>query len=320
MLAKRLQRWLKSPASYKIETIKRRLRLSAIMGGALTPIFKIARTLDSRSLRIAGFDSIPKSRTFTLAADGNDQFLCLSSDTAVSRMTYINGIFDFDKIQTAIRCIGTGFQLHTLVDVGANIGTICVPAVARGLAQRAIAIEPEPVNFRILMANVYLNDVADRIVCHNMAAGEEDGNTLQLDLSPDNSGDHRVHSDKTLNFHFEQDRRSISVASGRLDTLVPSPDRTSTLIWMDTQGYEGFILRGAQNILQARIPIVLEFWPYGMTSAGSFPALKESLLSYTNYFDLRADTPKPEPISERAINDLFSRFDGTIGFTDILLV
>jgi FkbM family methyltransferase len=271
-------------------------------------------------MRVAAFDSIPKSRTFTLAADGKDQFLCLSSDTAVSRMTYINGIFDFEKMQTAIRCIGSGFKLHTLVDVGANIGTICVPAVVRGLAQNAIAIEPEPRNFRTLMANIYLNDVADRIVCHNVAVGQEDNQTLRFDLSPDNSGDHRVHSDQSLNFHFEHDRKSILVASSRLDTILPSADRSSTLVWMDTQGYEGFILKGAQTILKARVPIVLEFWPYGMTSAGSYSALKESLLNYTTYFDLRADDPRPEPISESAIDGLFSKYEGTIGFTDILVV
>ncbi len=36
--------------------------------------------------------------------------------------------------------------LTSLIDIGANIGTICIPAVKCGLFDRAIAIEPEPLN------------------------------------------------------------------------------------------------------------------------------------------------------------------------------
>jgi FkbM family methyltransferase len=320
MFLRRLQQWLNKPVSDKIESIRRRFRLSTVLAGFLMPIFKIARSLDFRTLRLAAFDSIPKSTAFVLATVGKEQFLCQSSDVDVSRMTFVDGVADFEKIEKAIQCLGQRFKLHTLVDVGANIGTICIPAVARGLAQRAIAIEPAPTNFRTLMANIYLNDVADRIVSHNQAVGQEDGQTLRFDLSPHNSGDHRVHSDQALTFHFERDRKSILVPSSRLDTLIQSPDRSSMLIWMDTQGYEGFILKGAQRLLQARVPMVVEFWPYGMTSAGSFPALREGLLNYTVYFDLGSKAPKPKPLSESALDTLFSQYDGTIGFTDILVV
>jgi FkbM family methyltransferase len=320
MFKKRLQRWIESPLSYKIDTIRRRVRPSAVIAGVLTPAFRLARSLNFRSIRIAAFDSIPKGRKFSLASDGLDQFLCIASDVAVSRMISVEGIFDFEKVKTAIRLLGPSFKLDTLVDIGANIGTICVPVLARGLAQNAIAIEPEPKNFRTLMANVYLGDVADRITCHNVALGAEDNATLRFDLSKNNSGDHRVHSGTASNFHFEADRDSITIKSSRLDTIVQSACPKSWLIWMDTQGYEGFILKGAPKILEAKVPMVLEFWPYGMTAANSYPALKEGLLRYSTYYDLRSDDPKPLPLSEATLDGLFAKYDGTIEFTDILVV
>lgn len=316
----RLKRWMERPLSYKLDAIRRRIRPSTIIAGALTSAFRMARLINFQPVRIAAFDSIPKDRLFALASDREYQFLCLASDSVISRMISVNGVLDFERIQTAVQLLGPSFELITLVDIGANIGTICIPAVARGIAKKAIAIEPEPKNFRTLMANIYLSDVADRITCHNIALGEEDNRILQFDLSENNSGDHRVHSEQSLNYHFERDRKSISVLSSRLDTLVPSADRSSTLIWMDTQGYEGFILRGAQNIVESRIPLVVEFWPYGMTSAGSYHALKEGLLNYTTFFDLRAELPKPEPISEISIDNLFAKYEGANVFTDILVV
>ena len=55
-----------------------------------------------------------------------------------------------------------------------------------------------------------------------------------------------------------------------LDLLIPSFDPRRTMIWMDTQGFEGHILAGARNALAARTPMVLEFWTFAMNRAGSF--------------------------------------------------
>lgn len=281
----------------------------------MSHIFKHIRLINFRIARLATFDSTPKGQAFTLA-NGEFPFLCLPGDREISRSIFADGLFDFTKLQTAVGLLGNDFRLQTLVDVGANIGTICIPAVRRGLARRAIAIEPEPRNFRALMANIYLNDVADKIVCHNVAMGAENNQTLQFELSPDNSGDHRVRVKPDL----DSDRELISVRSERLDSIITSADPTSCLIWMDTQGYEGFILKGATNILTSKIPMVIEFWPYGMEKAGSYCALKDTLLAYEKFFDLSEVDPKPVPMSESNLDNLCAKFVNTMGFTDILVV
>ncbi|HEY0106174.1 MAG TPA: FkbM family methyltransferase [Rhizomicrobium sp.] len=276
--------------------------------------------MNLRAVRMAIFDSTPKGQEFALKSRGEERFLCLAGDKAVSRSVFVDDIVDVGKVKKAIGLLGDSFNLKTLVDVGANIGTICIPAVRRGLAQNAIAIEPEPKNFRTLMANIYLNDVVDKIVCHNLAVGRKDDETLRFDLSPVNSGDHRVRSETALNFYFESDRKSILVKSVRLDSVIDLIDPATWLIWMDTQGYEGFVLQGAPNILAAKAPIVLELWPYGLTSSGSYPALKESLLQYDRFFDLLEDRPKPVPMSEANLDALHARHARENTWTDILVV
>jgi len=74
------------------------------------------------------------------------------------------------------------------------------PALRKGLAENAIAIEPEPKNFRTLMANVYVNDLASRVTAHNVALGDQNGQMLQFELASNNSGDHRVHLRKDTGF------------------------------------------------------------------------------------------------------------------------
>ena len=214
--------------------------------------------------------------------------------------------------------VNKAFKLETLIDVGANIGTVCIPAVKRGLAANAIAIEPEPLNYRVLVANIFLNDLADRIKTYHLALGSEDNQTLELELSEGHSGDHRIHvANETEG--TASSGKITSVKSETFDSVVPAVDRNSCLVWMDTQGYEGIILQGAQNIIRAQVPMVVEFWPEGMKRMRSYPALKEAMLNYSEYYDLSDEHPRPVPITQKSVDALYERLGETGQWTDVLL-
>src|SRR5262249_5318874 len=157
---------------------------------------------------------------------------------------------------------GAKFELETLVEVGANIGIVCIPAVKRRIARRAIAIEPVPTNCRLLRANIVLNGVEDRIATHQIALGAESNTSVLFELSPDNSGDHRVHLGASGGLQGEGARQTIELPSTRYDDLVPALDPATTLIWMEAQGAEGHILQGAPRALDRRTPLLVEFCPY----------------------------------------------------------
>ena len=97
---------------------------------------------------------------FTFVAE-REQFIVHTNDP-VGESIFLHGEYDFQKLELALRLLGRK-HVETLVDVGANIGSICIPAVARGFAEQSVAIEPEPTNFLMLTANIELNSLQHEI-------------------------------------------------------------------------------------------------------------------------------------------------------------
>ena len=68
-----------------------------------------------------------------------------------------------------LRILGKKHKKKTLIDIGANIGSISIPALARGFFRNAIVFEPEIKNYRVLIANIYLNKLENKIRSINLA-------------------------------------------------------------------------------------------------------------------------------------------------------
>jgi FkbM family methyltransferase len=259
-----------------------------------------------------------------LIAGKNERFVVSTSDKIIGRRIYVdNEPYDFDKMQTVLRILGNDRPRTLLVDVGANIGTICIPAVKRGLFQRAIAIEPEPRNFALLLANIHINWLADKITPQNFALGAKDGDQVVFELSGSNFGDHRVRTTTdSPSLQGEAERSTITVRSESFDAVAKDIDPNETVIWLDTQGFEGHILSGAKNALRSRTPICLEFWPYGLDRSNCYPLLKDALIQndYSQFYDLPGGIIKPVPLTSDSLDGLRRRIGDTGDFTDILVV
>ena len=122
-------------------------------------------------------DSAPNATSIRLMTAANTGRRTETSDRIIGRSLYWRGDFDFQKFEAANRLlrehwvVGPDAPLPVLIDVGANVGSICIPAVKRELVNRCIAIEPDPENFRLLKVNAALNGVDDRIDTRQMAVG-----------------------------------------------------------------------------------------------------------------------------------------------------
>lgn len=261
----------------------------------------ITRAWSSRNrfLRTMLFDAARDTRGMNLVLrhQGREQYVLNARDDMICRSVFTYGEHDFAKLERALSILGDrrGLkQLDLLIDVGANIGTICIPAVNRGHAARALAIEPHPVNCRLLRANAALNGLSHRIVVHECAAGAVPDEMLQIVLEGDNWGDVRV-SPGGQRSSFAPDRQTFSVPSKRVDDVVGVYDPSRTLLWIDTQGFEASVLRGAPTLLGQGIPLVIEFDP-GMLAAqsGGLSALIEQVRGYSTFFDLE-DPEQPRP-------------------------
>jgi FkbM family methyltransferase len=275
------------------------------------------RVFDNRIFRRALFEASSTRNAVLLANTGDNKFLVFTSDKVISRETYARGNFDFDKVRRAVGLLERQSPLETIFDVGANIGTICIPAIGKGYARHAVAFEPDPNNYRLLVANIFLNDLQSKISHHNLALGAKDGQTLEFELSPDNSGDHRIRVSTEEGIHRESARRIISVNSMTFDSAIRGASLSDSLIWMDTQGYEGCILAGASRAISARVPLVIEFWPYGMRRAGSYELLRQSILAYRFFYDLSKESPQRLPVAK--IDELYLQLSGGDAAADLLL-
>ena len=108
----------------------------------------------NRWVRTILFDTA-NSNKFLLAHSKFETFLVSTNDKVIGRDIYVNGSFDFIKLKKTLKILGGQLDPELLIDIGANIGTICIPAIKRGLFNSGIAFEPGPLNFSLLNTNEF---------------------------------------------------------------------------------------------------------------------------------------------------------------------
>ncbi len=260
-----------------------------------------------------------------MIAQGPETYVIVSGDMAIGYPLFMKGESDFSKFVDALTLLreSKGRRIDQIWDVGANIGSICIPAVRRNFVKRAVAFEPEKRLFRLLRANAILNEVDDRVECHNVALGESQG-SADLTMGQGNTGDYRI-----AGLSFENDamgeatRQTQSVSVRPMDDFVAQFDRDSTLVFMDIQGYEGFALKGANSILCASPPLVVEFWPYAMKRLESYGLLRDAVCAgtYREFADLSKPAEPFKRLTPGALDGLYEKLgEAPEASTDLLFV
>ncbi len=153
-----------------------------------------------------------------------------SRDRGVGRILFLQGEYEYDQIERAAALGGfASGGRGWLLDVGANVGTVCIALAREGAFARALAVEPAPDTFRHLVKNVARNSLGHAISCVNVALSATSG-TAELELSR-NSGDHRVRVARPLadERYHEHTRPLVRVPLRRLDDLLDE----SGVAWRD---------------------------------------------------------------------------------------
>ena len=245
-------------------------------------------------------------------------------DHGVGRILFLRGEYEYEQIERAAAVLHDfpSEGRRWLLDVGANIGTVCIAFAREGVFTQALAVEPAPDTFRHLVKNVAMNNLEPAIRCVNVALSATSG-TAELELS-NNSGDHRVRVAGPLapGQYAEHQRSLIRVPVRRLDELLDERgiDRRDVgLLWMDVQGHERHVLEGASKLLASRVPVVIELWPYGLRRAGVEPAEFVEYLRarFTSYYDLAHETPSARSIDE--LPALLGQLTHVKSYADVLL-
>jgi FkbM family methyltransferase len=283
-------------------------------------------------LRDAAFKAVGNiTPSFAVETDGVRVYVD-TSDQEISRLVYIFGLYDKPLMTlafSALRQLGGPADLdgRHLLDLGANIGTTTLTAVACFRAQGSYAFEPDPINFRNLSVNVAANRLGERAHAFELALSDEAG-TVTFERSEWNAGDHRVRSSEgaSADAFDESGRELIEVRSARLDELIEAGevdlDRIGA-VWIDVQGHEGHLLAGAERLLERAIPMVAEYWPYGLRAAGGHERFHELLAgAYAGWIDLGGPEgrPRPDVLPIEEIRALDSKLTGADDHSDLLLL
>jgi FkbM family methyltransferase len=181
---------------------------------------------------------------------------------------------------------------EVFVDVGAHIGTSVIPALTRHGFARAIAIEPDPGNVRVLRANLALNGLHEQVAVVPAALSNSPG---QLWFVP---GRERGGWAKgRLRDEPAPDAEPVDVVT--LDSLAEAGtvDPAATgLLWMGKGFKEEAFLTATLTFLKHRVPTVFVLRRDWMT--GSSPLLQELKKNgYAQVIDLRRPSLN-EPLSD----------------------
>jgi FkbM family methyltransferase len=247
------------------------------------------------------------------------QFVLDSADRGQAESIFAFGAFeDSQVLREAVNTLVklgklSDIPLKSFVDVGANIGTTAIPALNVMNFGSVIAIEPGPRNLALLRANVALNELTDKVEILACAIGAENGET-ELWLGQENHSDHRLWHRPDL--QLQTMTGSVSVSVKPLDDVLSGATNVG-LIWVDTQGFEGFVLEGAQGLLGKGKPFVTEFWPGGMKGSGSWEKYCEFVSGATFLKDLRTGIEYSD-VTRKQIEELSERYKGISDYTDVL--
>ena len=128
----------------------------------------------------------------------------------------------------------------TFLDIGANIGFYAIILATNVSLEKIVAFEPDARNMASLTDNIALNDLADLIEVHQLAASSHDG-ALGFQPGPDNStGQSKV-------VIGEEGAESVNAVT--IDDFLSLADRAIG-IKIDVEGHELDVLEGMRRTLR----------------------------------------------------------------------
>jgi FkbM family methyltransferase len=260
------------------------------------------------------------------------RFTVSLQDNAIGRSLFTKGQFEYDfSLQAVELLLKKGFiksEHITFLDVGANIGIISIGLLLKGRIAQSIAIEPEKTNFGLLLKNIKANNLESKMLCFPLALGDNKA-VRKMELSPDNLGDHRIQRSDVLTSDARgsaENRNLVFVECVTLDELIHAPEIyqkkwtfDNAILWIDVQGHEGYVFKGADLFLSQGVPTVSEIWPQGILSSGmSLEEFSDIVKSrWSDYWVLRGKrfVRYPTTLFDRYLDEIEDS-DGNVIFTN----
>ena len=174
----------------------------------------------------------------------------------ISKKLFIEYDFDFFLIKKTLKLQNKNHKRETIINIGANIGSICIRSIKENFFKYGIFFEPSIINYRLLMANIHINKLEDKIKAYRLALSDRKKILKLIIDTKGNLGRNRISKKKN-----QKNLKIEKVKSDILDNFTSNLSKNNTLIFMDVQGHETNVFKGAKKTIKKKIPIVFEFSP-----------------------------------------------------------
>jgi FkbM family methyltransferase len=264
-----------------------------------------------------------------LGVESDIGLICVSPyDYGQSRRIFVNRRISYRPLERALETARAGGadpagDGRVFIDVGANIGIVTVTALKRHGFRRAVSIEPEPDNFRLLEVNVTLNRGDAEVRTFNIAVSSGVGEAPLL-LNRGSHGEHALVAGAAAADAADV----VKVPTRPLDDVLAEAGHRPEdvgFLKIDTEGHEPRVLQGAARVLSASPPAMIEYAPFRYRDPECGVDVLEQIVAehYSHFMDLRRaikGDAELRPISKLA--DLRREIASTDEkrITDLLLV
>lgn len=206
-----------------------------------------------------------------------------------------------------------------MIDLGANVGRMCIPRVVLGDVTAAYCAEPDPLNYECLVRNIRDNGLRGLVFPDRVAVGGSTG-TVRLARTR-TAGGHRVIGGSVVTQHETIEVPMVTLDAW-IDRLSVDPELVA-FIKMDVQGSEVAVLKGAAHVLAHRhVAWQIEVDPDLLQAGGSSVADLFAILQrhFTHFIDLCRDAVGPRVREVGELPEALGYISGVRGArTDILV-
>ena len=236
-------------------------------------------------------------------------FIVNLKDRVNSKKIYINKEFpQFPEFLKAMKIIKLNNKfVDSLVDIGSHYGNIIIPAMNHFEFSKGIAIEPINENFKILNANITLNNLHSKVDSYQLFVGSED-DTVKIRTYKNNSAAALVslYRDKKSLNSFESlnnltELNIEEVVSKRLKNIDSISLLKSPIYWIYAQGEEFNIVYGSHELFDKNPPLVIAYAPLlnNVNNISEKDFAKRLIIkNYTKVYNLHEDEPVSNKIDE----------------------
>jgi FkbM family methyltransferase len=176
-----------------------------------------------------------ENKQYTIQVDSEISLSIVDVESSETMKHMIEQVFNQDEYNIRKMDFEDG---DVVVDIGANVGSVSLYIAKKYPNVKVYSYEAHPINYQNLIENIKRNGITN-IVAHNLAVLHTDDETVNITLSPNNTGSSSIFkSSKTDSKLLNFDVKTIA-----LDTIISTNDiKKIKFLKLDCEGAEFDIL------------------------------------------------------------------------------